>query len=224
MNERTIPAEPAGAGLTRVCSAIVRTLLPAWKCPLVSPRARRRTATPHTALLLCLTLAGCTHKARWTPPPSLTAPIELEPPPESSTPPMIAAIPPPEWTPTEPAEPPKRPVRRRPAPTPPREGAPAQPPTQVASGPEPAELAIGSLSSGGETTPQAHQQARDLIAAIQKRVSALPRSTATQQKAQIRQVTGFLKHAQQALDSGDAEGAVTLATKARLIMDDIEKK
>jgi len=45
-----------------------------------------------------------------------------------------------------------------------------------------------------------------------------------QQRAQVRQVQQFVKQAQQALESGDAQGASTLATKAKLLMDDLEKK
>jgi hypothetical protein len=37
-------------------------------------------------------------------------------------------------------------------------------------------------------------------------------------------VRHFLDQAQQALNSGDADGAMNLATKAKLLMDDLEKK
>jgi len=36
-------------------------------------------------------------------------------------------------------------------------------------------------------------------------------------------VRNFRKDAQEALKSGDAEGAKTLATKAKLLLDDLEK-
>jgi hypothetical protein len=153
----------------------------------------------------------------------VTAPVDLVdiPPPEN--PPVIAELPPPQVVPpVQATAPPKRTPRRKPAPAP-KEG-PAAPPTQVAGAAEPAALAIGSLTTGGESVPQTQQEARDLIVAIQKRIAALPRNVASQQKSQLRQVNRFLKQAQQALDSGDAEGAMTLATKARLIMDDIEEK
>ena len=132
---------------------------------------------------------------------------------------MIAELPPPPLIPVRPPEPPKK-VARKKTPAVPA----AQPPVQVASAAEPESLAIGSLSTGGDSTPQTQQQARDLIASIQKRIAALPRSTVNQQKSQLKQVNGFLKRSEQALDSGDPDGAMTLATKARLIMDDIEKK
>ena len=44
-----------------------------------------------------------------------------------------------------------------------------------------------------------------------------------EQKAQVSKVKNFLKDAQDALKSGDAEGAKTLATKAKLLLDDLEK-
>jgi hypothetical protein len=95
---------------------------------------------------------------------------------------------------------------------------------QVASAPEPAALAIGTLSTGDDASPQSQQQAQDLIASILKRIAALPAKTADAQKKQIRQIKTFILQAQKALNSGDAEGAKNLATKAKLLMDDLEKK
>jgi len=85
-------------------------------------------------------------------------------------------------------------------------------------------LAIGSLSTGGDLAPQIQQQAQDMITAILKRIAALSAKTADAQKRQLRQVHHFLDQAQQALKSGDTEGAKNLATKASLLMDDLEKK
>jgi len=170
------------------------------------------------ALVLVFTagLAGCPHKTVATLPQISMAPIDLEVPPEPEDPPMIEA-PPEEVLVVPPMPPPaRRPAPRRPAPA---KDVPPAPPVQVASAAE----AIGALS-GGESTPQTQQQTKDLIASIKKRVAALPGKKATQQKYEISQVNRFLKQAQQALDSGDAEGAKNLATKASLLMDDIEKK
>jgi hypothetical protein len=172
------------------------------------------------SLLLIAGLAGCRHKTPQLPYVSMAEPLDLEdiPPPDDlpliAEEPAPAPIPPP----TQPVEPPKPVARRRPAP--PKE---TTTPVQVASAADPA-LAIGALSSGGESTPQSEQQAKDLIAAIMKRLKALPGKTASQKKDEIRQVSHFLQEAQHALDSGDAEGAKNLATKASLLMDDVEKK
>jgi hypothetical protein len=163
-------------------------------------------------------LTGCRHKTLYVLPQQVAmAPIDLEPVPEPKSPPMISSVPEPQLPPPSPAAPP-RVTRRRPA------QAKEPPPVQVASAPEPAALAIGALSSGGDSTPQSQQDAKDLIASIQKRIAALPSKTASQQKEQLRQVLYFLKQAQQALNTGDAEGAKNLATKAKLLMDDVEKK
>ena len=62
-----------------------------------------------------------------------------------------------------------------------------------------------------------------MIASIEKRLTALPAQTLDDQKAQINKVKNFLRDAQEALKSGDDEGAMTLATKAKLLLDDIEK-
>ena len=207
------PAQAAGAGAGGAWNQV----------------GRREPASPGTPvriaglLFLSMLLAGCRHKTVWTPPASLTAPIALDIPDEPQDPGLIAEVPPPVFVPPEPVEPPKPPARRR-APAAPTGKEATPPPAQVASAEDPASLAIGSLSTGDDLSPQVQQQARDLIGSIQKRIQALPRSTASQQKSQLRQVTNFLKRAQQALDSGDADGAMTLATKARLIMDDIDKK
>jgi ribosomal protein S20 len=114
---------------------------------------------------------------------------------------------------------PKR-ERKKPAP---KVTAP-EPPVQVASvTPPPEETAIGALTAGGEASPQTKQEAADLIASSEKRLNALPAKKAEDEKAQVSKVKNFLKDAQDALKSGDAEGAKTLATKAKLLLDDLEK-
>jgi hypothetical protein len=209
------PFEPAQYASAEARRARIRVC---WN-HLAAPQVWLRASA---ALILCLALGGCRHKTLWVPPASVTAPVELEelPPPENQ--PVIAEIPPPQIVPVQPPLPPRRAPKKKPVPAP--KEAQTAPPTQVASAAEPAALAIGSLTTGGDSVPQTQQQARDLIGAIEKRIADLPRNVASQQKSQLRQVNRFLKQAQQALDAGDAEGAVTLATKARLIMDDIEKK
>jgi ribosomal protein S20 len=87
----------------------------------------------------------------------------------------------------------------------------------------PEQTAIGALSSGGESSPRAQQEAADLIASIDKRLNALSAQKAEAEKAEISKVRNFQRQAQEALTSGDAEGAKTLATKAKLLLDDLEK-
>lgn len=173
-------------------------------------------------LILALSLAGCHHKTvRWAPPQVSLTPIELETPDAPDSPPEIATLPPPEFGPLQPAPPPKTIPKRKPAPATKEE---VQPPVQVASESSPAALAIGSLSTGADVGPQSRQQTQDLIASISRRIAALPAKTAEAQKKQIRQVRNFVSQAQKALSSGDAEGANNLAIKAKVLMDDLEKK
>ncbi len=84
--------------------------------------------------------------------------------------------------------------------------------------------AIGELTAGGTADPQAQQDAADLLASIEKRLNGLPQQTVKKQRLQINKVRNFWRQAQEALNSGDAEGAKTLATKAKLLLDDLEKQ
>ena len=93
----------------------------------------------------------------------------------------------------------------------------------VAPPPSPEETAIGALTAGGEANPQTKQEAADLITSSEKRLNSLPPQKAEDEKAQVSKVKNFLKDAQEALKTGDAEGAKTLATKAKLLLDDLEK-
>ena len=99
--------------------------------------------------------------------------------------------------------------------------APAMPETAPAPAARPADAnSIGTLTAGAPADPQTKQDATDLIAAIEKRLNALPPQMDEAQKAQISKVRNFWRDAQEALKSGDAEGAMTLATKAKLLLDD----
>jgi hypothetical protein len=165
-------------------------------------------------------LGGC-HRRVLRPvlPLGSLAPIELEAATDPDSLPMVETVPLPELGPLPPP-PPAKPVPKKT----PATKEEAQPPVQAATAPESAALAIGVLSIGGDAAPQGQQTARDLIAAITKRIAALPSKIADARKEQVRQVKHFLDQAQQALNSGDADGAMNLATKAKLLMDDLEKK
>jgi hypothetical protein len=165
-------------------------------------------------------LGGCRRRVlRPVLPLGSLAPIELEAATDPDSLPLIESVPLPELGPLPPP-PPAKPVPKKT----PATKEEAQPPVQAAAAPESAALAIGVLSIGGDAALQSQQTARDLIAAITKRIAALPSRIADASKEQVRQVRHFLDQAQQALNSGDAEGATNLATKAKLLMDDLEKK
>ncbi|WP_035348383.1 hypothetical protein [Edaphobacter aggregans] len=175
---------------------------------------------------LTLGLSGCRHKPVLPALPPITQPMELATVPPPATPPMIETpqvkLPP---VPVATGAHPRTSRRRRspavvsapassPAADPPAE-APAQTAAEV--------TAIGALSSGGDSNSHAQQEAADLIGSIDKRLSALPAQKAEAEKAQISKVRNFQRQAQEALTSGDLEGAKTLATKAKLLLDDLEK-
>jgi len=151
------------------------------------------------------------------------APVALEDIPEPDDLPMVEEPPvklPAVPVSTEAGKPKKR--KKTPKVVAPPEPPPAE--TQVASAAAPTpDAAVGALTAGGETNPQTKQEAEDLIASIDKRLNALPAQKAEEQKAQVSKVRNFWKDAQDALKSGDAEGAKTLATKAKLLLDDLEK-
>ena len=139
----------------------------------------------------------------------------------------MVEIPPPQRLPPVPisadAGKPKRKKKQAPKVVAPPEPAPGTQVASAAPAPSPEETAIGALTAGGETNPQTKQEATDLIASIEKRLNALPAQKAEEQKAQVSKVRNFWKDAQEALKTGDAEGAKTLATKAKLLLDDLEK-
>jgi ribosomal protein S20 len=170
---------------------------------------------------LTVGLGGCRHKAQVVILPAVLTPVALEEIPEPENLPMVEV---------QPIKLPPVPVvanagklkreRKKPAPK-----TPVPEPVQIASValPSPEETAIGALTAGGEANPQTKQEAADLITSSEKRLNALPAQKAEEEKAQVSKVKNFLKDAQDALKTGDAEGAKTLATKAKLLLDDLEK-
>ncbi len=179
------------------------------------------------ALVLSLGLSGCMKKAKVFVPPKAQAPIAVIAPPEPAHPQMVEA-PEVEELPVPVAEaaanprPRRRPVARpaTPATTPPANGQ-----TQVAAADavEDGSAAIGELTAGGDINPQTRQEAVDLIASNEKRLKGLSQQKLRAQRAQVSKIQNFDRQAQQALNSGDAEGAKTLATKAQLLLNDLDR-
>jgi hypothetical protein len=182
----------------------------------------RRLAAAALCMVLTCGLSGCLHlhkKPKVPVLPPVLVPIELESLPPEEEPPMIAApeveLPP---MPIAAAAASPRRERRRTV------TKPATTPEETAPEPMPDTVAIGELTAGGATNPQAQQEAADLIRSIQRRLSALSAQTVRRQRTQINKVRNFWNQAKEALDSGDTEGARTLATKAKLLLDDMEKQ
>jgi ribosomal protein S20 len=169
---------------------------------------------------LAVGLSGCNKKPVAPPLPAVLTPVALEDIPEPDDLPEIAfqpLRPPPPVVVARNVEPKRQ--RKKPA----KVETPAEPTQVAAAEPSPEVTAIGSLTAGGEASPQTKQEAEDLIASSEKRLNALSAQKAEEEKAQVSKVKNFLKDAQDALKSGDAEGAKTLATKAKLLLDDLEK-
>lgn len=172
---------------------------------------------------LTVGLGGCRHKTQIATLPPVLTPVALEVIPEPANLPMVEA-PPVKLPPVPVASDAGKLRRERKRPVP--KTAPAPEPVQVASAtPEPSaeETAIGSLTAGGEASPQTKQEAEDLITSSEKRLNALSAQKAEDEKSQVSKVKNFLKDAQEALKTGDVDGAKTLATKAKLLLDDLEK-
>ncbi len=162
------------------------------------------------ALALVTLLVGCHKKVKSAPPPP---------------PPIVVAEPAPTPQPTPaPAPVPETPA---PAPTPaPKTPAPRRttPAPRPAPKPTPAPTAIGELSAGNAPdSAQLRTQTEALIADTEKRIKALPASTLQQKQIAIARVQLFLKQAKDALSSGDPEGANNLATKSKVLLDDLLK-
>jgi len=186
---------------------------------------RRRAAV--LCMGMVLGLGGCRHRTVVPAVPPPNAPVEPVSAPSEQKAPVIEApqvkLPP---IPIAAAAAKPKKERKRPAKTAANsavpEPAPAPPPAAPAA--KRAETnPIGALTAGTTSDPQTRQDAADLIAAIEKRLNSLPAQMDDAQKAQISKVRNFWRDAQEALKSGDAEGAMTLATKAKLLLDDQEQ-
>jgi hypothetical protein len=172
------------------------------------------------ALLVCVGATGCRHKVQaYTIPLGAQVPVLLEdsPPIDEGT---IATLPLPDLGPLPETTPTVPVPRKRPA-TPREE---TQPTTAAPADAAPAELAIGNLSTGSDATPQIQQEAQAMISSILRQIAALSSRTADAQRRDLNKVRNFVKQAQQALNTGDMDGAKNLAVKAGVLMDELQKR
>lgn len=172
--------------------------------------------------VLCLAPIGCLHKNTQVTVPTVPhAPAPLEKAPESNSPAVLQTVP------LQPAPLPALTMPVKKVKKPRKKAivvAPIAPPQTIATTEAPPEdNVIGALTAGGEAAPEKYQKAEALIAELEKRIAALAPATAEQEKPAIARVRYFEDEAQKALKSGDADGAVILATKAKLLLDDLEK-
>lgn len=172
------------------------------------------------ALCLPLFLTGCFHKTRQAKVVPLAPPIvePLPSPPE----PAPTDLPPPVVT--SPNQPAASAAITQPLPQPKPSPAHKKPPvrnTQMASNASPGVSAIGQLSSGDQA--ELHQQAENSIKATERGLNSISRSLNAQEKKTVAQIREFLKQARVALASGDADGASTLAAKAKVLLGELTR-
>ncbi len=185
-------------------------------------------------LLLPLLLSACAHKTKQAQiQPPLAPPIEDAPPSEpdkapSNLPPSVISAPQPDQpapapaqdtaaTPSKPAKP--SPKHKKPVPKP----APATGtgnPEQASNG-VPEVSAIGQLSSGEPS--DLRQKTSASIADTERRLNAIQHNLNDQEQKTSTQIREFLKQAKAALASGDADGAYTLALKAKVLLGELSQ-
>lgn len=169
------------------------------------------------AWLLPLLLTGCFHKTQVAQNQPLAPPIEDTPPPKPESAPTN--LPPPEvTTPVQPAPAqettPPEPVKKQP-----RHQRPANTNQQVASNGTPALSAIGQLSTADP--PSMRQQTDASIESTEKTLNGITRKLNDQEQKTAAQIREFLKQARDALTKGDVDGAHSLATRAKVLLDEL---
>jgi hypothetical protein len=112
--------------------------------------------------------------------------------------------------------------------TPPSENGQATPENQnvkvtapTPSGDTTQPTAIGQITAGPtQDTSESRQQAAKLITTTEQGVNSLKKLNGDQNKT-VAQIRSFLEQAQRALHAGDVDGANTLATKAKTLLDEL---
>ena len=196
-------------------------------------------------MLLAVLISGCKHNTPVAPPVAAQAPplppkpiaqvAALPPVPQPETPKVGA--PGSDQPPPQPEQKPKRPTHHRPKPTTP--GTPAgtdqgakepsketSPGTtqQASSGEAPESSPIGQLSTAGDSsgTPSRHD-ILDTIASTEKSLNDLKRTLTPAEQQTVTQIRTFLSKAKQALSQDDLDGAHTLSTKAKVLLEELTK-
>lgn len=167
-------------------------------------------------LLAMLCLTGCARKvvlaAAAPPPPTPT--VSVPPPTHPSDPiveaPVIASD-----SIAVPVEPVKKP-------TPPRPRTRTIAPAQTAAVSAPPITELGELTTGGESNNDALRRETDsLLKSQNRRLSGLTRAIIALHSHQVEQARLFLRQAGEAWNKQDVEGARTLATKAKVLLDEV---
>jgi hypothetical protein len=190
-------------------------------------------------VLLSAFLAGCRHRASAMPPASAEAPaLPLSevaanaPLPYMPLPRLPDISPPILPAPQEAPTPPKKIRHIRPRHVtipatpvaPPAVPKPQPTPEQIANGVPTDVSPIGQLSAAGESTNLARRrQIVDEIHSTEKGLNEIKHPLSKEEQNTATQIRTFLEKARQALNQADLDGAHTLVTKARVLLNEIVK-
>ena len=190
------------------------------------------------ACLLSLVLTACSHHQQAQNQPPLAPPIEDAPLTKPDTAPKN--LPPPVVTPAQPSQSATgakpqdqpKPVHKPRKPKPPAANTtqtadkptdpakPATPPANQEASSGKAEVpAIGTLQQGG--TADSRTETESALNATEHSLSTLNRKLTDQEEKKAAQIREYIKQARIALNSNDIDGASNLATKARLLLNEL---
>lgn len=182
------------------------------------------------AWLLPVLLSACAHNTNLSQMQFMAPPIDDAPPPNlapANLPSPVITIPktdqPVIVVQEQPAKQPpkhKKPASKT-AGTPPANSAASAPATQVAENAPPSEVnAIGSFATPPQE-PDSKKLAEDSIAEVEKGLGGISRKLSDGDEKISMQIKEFLKEARTALNSGDVDGASTLAKKAKALLGEL---
>ena len=172
---------------------------------------------PWILCALAVLLTGCFHKQQQPPPQQVAPELAQTPPPA----PAVATVPLPTPPAPEPAAETKMPGAKaeKPPKPHPRKRADKPGPEVVATPETPAVEAIGQLSAGGSGEGQ--KRVKESLAATENGLKQINRPLSDQEKKTVDQIREFLKEAWSALNTGDTDGASTLAVKAKVLLGEL---
>ncbi|WP_263354453.1 hypothetical protein [Acidicapsa acidisoli] len=191
-----------------------------------------RISVTHLSWLLPLLalmplMQGCDHKTKQAPAQTqtLAPPIVDTPPPKPATvetadlPPPVVGNPEPAPstepdTATKPATPPKKPSH-------PKKNTPTQEASNASGNSSPSVSAIGELSGGASGDQRS--QTEEMISSTEKGVNGITRALNDSETKTAAQIHQFLKQAKEALGTGDVDGALTLAKKAKVLLAELNQ-
>jgi hypothetical protein len=100
------------------------------------------------------------------------------------------------------------------------ESAKVTAPTPTGDTAEPTQ--IGQFTAGPtQDADESRRQASSLIQNTERGINSLRRNLSAEQTKTATQIRNFLSQAQRAIHNGDVDGAYTLATKAKLLLDEL---